>query len=95
MDLTRRRTMRLFRNREGETMADRFAVVETVYGRQEAEILQSYLRAQEIDCEISQEGAGAAIGMTFNGLGEVQILVPSKQRKQALEAIAQYRSAQA
>ncbi len=74
-------------------MADRFAVVETVYGRQEAEILQSYLRAQDIDCEISQEGAGVALGITVDGLGAVQILVPSRQREKALEAIAQYRSA--
>jgi len=75
-------------------MADHFEVVDTVYGRQEAEILQSYLRAQDIACEISQEGAGAALGITVDGLGQVQILVPSRQREKALEAIDQYRNAQ-
>jgi hypothetical protein len=74
-------------------MADHFEVVDTVFGRQEAEILQSFLRAQGIDCEISQEGAGIAIGLTVDGLGEAQILVPSRQREQALEAIGRYKSA--
>jgi hypothetical protein len=76
-------------------MADHFEVVDTVFGRQQAEILLSYLRAQGIDCELSQEGAGAAIGITVDGLGEVQILAPSRQREQALEAIARYRNGQA
>lgn len=76
-------------------MAEKFAVVGSVFGRQEAEILQSYLRAQGLDCVLSQEGAGIAIGITVDGLGEVQILVPSPQKDQALEAIAHYRAAQA
>ncbi|OGO08491.1 MAG: hypothetical protein A3K46_01145 [Chloroflexi bacterium RBG_13_60_9] len=75
-------------------MADHFEVVETVCGRQEAEILQSFLRAQDIDCEISQEGAGIAMGLTVDGMGEAQILVPSRQREQALEAIERYKRAQ-
>jgi hypothetical protein len=73
-------------------MAEHFEVVETVSGRQEGEILRSYLRAQGIDCEISQEGAGYAIGLTVDGLGAVQILVPAKQRAQALEVLRLYRS---
>ncbi|MGB7539199.1 MAG: hypothetical protein WBM17_11735 [Anaerolineales bacterium] len=76
-------------------MADHFEVVDTVFGRQEAEILQSYLRAQEIACEISQEAAGYVIGMTVDGMGAVQILVPSRQQKKAQEALRQYRSEQA
>jgi hypothetical protein len=75
-------------------MAEHFEVVETTFGRQEAEILQSYLRAQDIHCEISQEAAGYVIGMTIDGMGAVQILVPSKERKKALEAIQCYRSEQ-
>ncbi len=75
-------------------MADHFEVVETVCGRQEGEILKSFLRAQGIDCEISQEGAGYAIGLTVDGLGAVQILVPSRQAKQAREALERYRGAQ-
>jgi PhzF family phenazine biosynthesis protein len=75
-------------------VADRYEVVDTVFGRQEAEVLQSYLRAQDIDCELSQEGAGPAIGITVDGLGEVQVLVPSRQRDRALEAIARYRNAE-
>ena len=73
-------------------MADHFEVVETVCGRQEGEILKSYLRAQGIDCEISQEGAGYVIGLTVDGMGAVQILVPSGQREKALDALRSYRS---
>jgi hypothetical protein len=76
-------------------MAEHFEVVDTTFGRQEAEILQSYLRAQDIICEISQEAAGYVIGMTIDGMGAVQILVPSSQREKALEAIQCYRSGQA
>jgi hypothetical protein len=74
-------------------MADHFEVVETVFGRQEGEILKSYLRAQGIDCELSQEGAGYALGLTVDGMGAVQILVPSLQTGQAREALERYRQA--
>jgi hypothetical protein len=73
-------------------MADHFEVIDTVSGRQEAEILQSFLRAQDISCEISQEAAGYVIGMTIDGMGAVQILVPSKEREKALDALRRYRS---
>jgi hypothetical protein len=76
-------------------MADHYEVVDAVFGRQEAEILQSYLRAQGLDCEISQEAAGSVIGITIDGMGKALILVPSRQKQKALDAIEQYRSAQA
>jgi hypothetical protein len=75
-------------------MNDRFVVVETVFGRQEAEILRSYLQAQEIECALSQEAAGSVIGLTVDGMGKVEILVPSQSREKALEAIARYRNGQ-
>jgi hypothetical protein len=71
-------------------MADCFEVVETVFGRQEGEILQSYLRAQGISCEVSQEAAGQVLGITIDGLGATQILVPSEQKAKALEAIRRF-----
>ncbi len=73
-------------------MSDHFEVVDTVCGRQEAEILQSYLRAQDIACEVSQEAAGYVLGMTIDGMGAVQILVPSVQRKKALDDIRCFRT---
>jgi hypothetical protein len=72
-------------------MADYFVVVDTVCGRQEGEILQSYLRAQGIDCQVSQEAVGTVIGITIDGMGATQILVPSRQREEALEAIRRFR----
>jgi hypothetical protein len=76
-------------------MSEHFEVVDTVFGRQEAEILQSYLRAQDIVCEVSQEAAGFVLGMTIDGMGAVQILVPASQRENALEAIRCFRTEQA
>ncbi|MBN2085523.1 MAG: hypothetical protein JW748_09905 [Anaerolineales bacterium] len=76
-------------------MADHFEVVDTVFGRQEAEIIRSFLRAQDISCEISQEAAGYVIGMTVDGMGAVQILVPSGQREKAMDALQHYRGRQA
>ncbi|MBN1440975.1 MAG: DUF2007 domain-containing protein [Anaerolineales bacterium] len=72
-------------------MADQFVIVDSAFGRQEAEIVQSYLRARGIPCEVSQEAAGYVIGITVDGLGEAQILVPARYREEALEALREYR----
>jgi len=64
-------------------MADHFEVVDTVSGRQEAEIPKSFLRAQDIACEISQEAAGYVLGITIDGMGAVQILVPANEKKKS------------
>lgn len=75
-------------------MVDRFIVVDVVSGRLEAELVHSYLQAQGIRCEINQESAGWIHGLVTGPLGEVEILVPSRQGKQARQAIKAYHQAQ-
>jgi hypothetical protein len=71
-------------------MPDKFVVVETIAGRGNAEILRSFLQAQGIQCELSQEALGSVYGFTVGGLGSVDLLVPSQQGKQAREIIREY-----
>lgn len=71
-------------------MVDRFVVVETVSGRTEAEILRSFLNANGIHCEISQEAIGSAYGLGVGPLANAEILVPSQQAKRAREALKEF-----
>jgi hypothetical protein len=74
-------------------MVDRYVVVETVYGRTEAEFLRSYLQARGVHCEISQEAAGSIFPATVGVLARVDILVPSRQGKAARQALKEYHKA--
>jgi hypothetical protein len=74
-------------------MVDRFIVIDTVSGRTEAEFLLSFLRARGIKCELSQEAIGWVYGLGVGPLAEVDILVPSRQGKQARQAIKEYHKA--
>ena len=76
-------------------MTDRFVAVATVSGRADAEILKSYLQANGVGCELSQEAAGWIHGFTVSPLGDVDLLVPSHQRKQAAELIKLFRGQKA
>jgi hypothetical protein len=73
-----------------KNMSDEFIVVDTVSGRGMAEMLRSYLQAQGVQCELSQEALGTVYGMTIAPLGSVELLVPSHQGKQARELIKDY-----
>jgi hypothetical protein len=75
-------------------MPDKFVVVETIAGHGNAEILRSFLQAQGIQCELSQEALGSVYGFTVGGLGNVDLLVPSRQGKQARELIREYHQSQ-
>jgi hypothetical protein len=55
-----------------------------------AEMLRSFLQAQGIRCELSQEALGTVYGMTVGALGSVDVLVPSHQGKQARQLIKEY-----
>ncbi len=72
-------------------MGDQFIVLDTVLGRMEAEWLRSYLQAQGIPCEISQEAIGWVEGISVSPLGDAKILVPARHSKQARAALKNYR----
>lgn len=71
-------------------MSDSFVVVETVSGRTEAELLQSFLHARGVKCEISGEAAGWVYGLGAGPLANVELLVPSHQAKAARQALKEF-----
>jgi len=71
-------------------MNKRWVVVETVQGELQAEILRGFLEAQGFPVLLSQEGAGRAIGLSVGPLGEVEILVPEENQKDAQQILADY-----
>lgn len=71
-------------------MGERYVVIETVSGRLEAEILCSFLRSRDIQCEISQEAAATVYGMGVGRLARADILVPTSQAEEARQALEEY-----
>lgn len=65
-------------------------VVEVVNGDFQAQLLRGLLEAQGITVQLSQEGAGRAIGLSIGALGEVQILVPSDSKAFAQQILKDY-----
>ncbi len=56
--------------------------------RMEADLLKSYLEAQEIPVELFQEAIGHNIyPVTITGMGTVQVFVPKEKIKQAQKAL--------
>ena len=63
-----------------------------VYGRLEAEMIESLLEAEGIDVELVQESIGHSIyPVSVDGLGRVQIFVPKAKILEALEWLKIYR----
>jgi len=56
-----------------------------VEGLMEAEIIKSKLESFEIPCVLKFESAGRLMGITMNGLGEVQVMVSPGDYDEALE----------
>ena len=73
-------------------MGNRYVVIHTVSGRQEAEILKSYLEANGVKCEFSQEAAGNVYGFSLGRLGKAELLVPEEQAEEARELIAAFQT---
>lgn len=61
----------------------RYAVVSVAQGLLPAEVVRTYLRSHGIPAVLRYESAGRAIGITVDGLGEVQVLVPARWERQA------------
>ena len=62
--------------------------VYTANGQPEAEIIKGLLESQGIPAILRYESAGIVYGLTVNGLGQVQIQVPSSLVQEALALIA-------
>ena len=64
-----------------------------VSGRFEAEMLKSYLEAEEIEVQLFQEGAGQDIyPVTFGPLAMVQVFVPNDKINDARSILESYNS---
>ncbi|MCS7178121.1 MAG: hypothetical protein RML46_12955 [Anaerolineae bacterium] len=62
----------------------RYGVVAVTQGLLQAEVVRTYLRSHGIPTVLLRyESAGRAIGITVDGLGEVQVLVPVRWERQA------------
>lgn len=76
-------------------MSEELVAVGTAAGRIEAEILLGYLRANDIECMLSQEAAASVYGFTIGDLARVDVLVLASQQERARQVIDEYYAAQA
>ena len=56
-------------------------------GMLEAEIVKTKLESFEIPCMLKFESAGRLMGITMNGLGKVQVMVPVEYLSRAKEIL--------
>jgi hypothetical protein len=66
----------------------KLVVVYTTAGGGPAGIIKDLLAADGIPAELSQEGAGAAYGLTVGPLGLVDVLVPEDRAAEAEQLLA-------
>jgi len=63
-----------------------------VFGRMEAEMIESLLEAEGIDVELVQESVGHSVyPVAVDGLGRVQIFIPKDKIHEAREWLKIYR----
>jgi hypothetical protein len=71
--------------------SDKWVLLDKVNGAFKAEILKGLLGAQGIDTMLSQEGAAHyGYALTVGPMGEVEILVPSRELEHAKQVLADY-----
>jgi len=69
-----------------------YEILAEVFGRLEAELIESLLEAEGIDVELVQESVGHTIyPVSVDGLGRVQIFVPKNKILEAREWLKTYR----
>ena len=62
----------------------KYEMLAEIYGRMEAELIKSYLEANEIDVELFQESIGQNIyPTTIDQLGKVQVYVKKENLEEA------------
>ena len=57
-------------------------------GLMEAEIIKSKLESFEIPCMLKFEAVGRLLGLTTDGLGKVQVMVPPQYLEKAKEILS-------
>ena len=65
----------------------RLVTIYTSMGLLPAEVIKSKLEAAGIPVLLRYQSAGPVIGITVDGLGEVQVLVPQEFEEEALDLI--------
>jgi hypothetical protein len=69
----------------------KWAKLTEVYGRMDADLIESYLEAHGIDTELFQEAVGHNIyPTTIDGLGKVQIFVAKENLAEARKMIERF-----
>ena len=69
-----------------------YEILAEVFGRMDAELIESLLEAEGIDVELVQESVGHTIyPVSVDGLGRVQIFVPKSKIQEAREWLKAYR----
>ena len=69
-----------------------YEILAEVFGRMDAELIESLLEAEGIDVELVQESVGHTIyPVSVDGLGRVQIFVPKNKILEAREWLKTYR----
>jgi hypothetical protein len=62
-----------------------------VQGRLEAELIESFLEANDVDVELVQESVGhSAFPVVIDGLGRVQIFVSKMKLQEARELLKEF-----
>lgn len=69
-------------------MDKKLVQISTIPGLLNADMIRLFLESQGIDCLVSQESAGRALGLTVDGLGSARVYVPEDQVETA-EALLQ------
>ena len=65
-----------------------WAKLTEVYGRMDADLIQSFLEAQGIESELFQEAVGHLIyPTTIDGLAKVEIFVPKEKLEEARQLL--------
>jgi hypothetical protein len=77
-------------DKKGDTLPEETGLT-TVYianGQPEAEIVKGRLESEGIPAMLRYESAGVVYGLTIDGLGQVQVQVPSSLAQRAREILA-------
>ena len=65
-----------------------FTTVYVANSQPEAEIIKGRLSCEDIPAILKYESAGIVYGLTVDGLGQVEVQVPSHLAKRAVEILA-------